>query len=148
MMQIPSLLSVVLCSLSLFLRAEAATEFSVPLGSVIVCSDSLDNVCRAPTSCNKNGKVDLDSGNNFNVGDVTQRDGVWTVTGGYKIKFPDACDVQCQGDCVCEGCESTAIADFVGVTTEDNGGSGAPQASAKTSIAAGIVLTVGAWMLA
>jgi len=111
MMQLPSALVILPIVLgSLFLRAEAATEFSAPLGSAIVCSDSL----------NRNGQVDLDSGSNFNIGQATQADGVWTVTGGYTIRFPIDCDhVQCQGDCMCKDCTSTTdVADCIIV--EDN----------------------------
>lgn len=139
------LLAVSLWSLSVFpLGAHAATEFTVPEGNEIVCSDSFDNVCTAPTSCNKNGQVTFDSGENFNVGGTKQENGYWTVQGGYTIQFPAECIVQCQGECVCEGCESTEVANFAA----SDGVSGAASAASvtTTSIKAGILIVAG-WTL-
>ena len=132
-------------SLSLYflLGADAATEFAVPAGKMIVCSDSFANVCTAPTACNKNGHVTFDSGNNFNVGGTKQDGGYWTVNGGYTIKFPEECDVQCQGDCVCDGCEYKEVSDFAAVTPD----SGVAQtiSTTTTCVAAGFVIVAAAW---
>ena len=139
------LLAVLLWSLSVFsLGIYAATEFTVPQGNVIVCTDSFDNVCTAPTSCNKNGQVTFDSGQNFNVGTAKQENGYWTVQGGYTIEFPAECIVQCQGDCVCDGCESTEVANFAA----SDGSSGAAEISSlrTTSIMACILIMAG-WAL-
>jgi hypothetical protein len=91
----------------------AAMQFTLPKDDVLVCSDSLDNVCTAPTSCNKNGKAYFDSGKNFNVGKATQNDGVWTIVGGYTIDFPSLCNVTCQGNCTCETCTMIEVDNLI-----------------------------------
>ena len=126
--------------------ANVATEFTVPQGHAIVCSDSFDNVCKAPTSCNKNGQVTFDSGQNFNVGSAKQENGYWTVQGGYTIEFPAECIVQCQGDCVCNGCESKKVTNFTATSDGDSGA--APISSVMaTSIKTCILILVGCTFL-
>ena len=90
----------------------AATQFDVPAEQVIVCADSLDSICQAATACNANGQVDIDARDSFNLKGTSQRNGMWTIQGGYTITFPESCEVTCQGDCVCEGCASVEVADF------------------------------------
>ena len=91
----------------------AATQFTLPKDDVIVCSDSLDNVCTAPTSCSKFGKVAFDQGNNFNVGSAENDNGVWRITGGYTIDFPSVCNVTCQGNCTCKTCTTIEVDDLI-----------------------------------
>jgi hypothetical protein len=86
-----------------------ATQYTLPKDEVLVCSDSMENVCVAPTSCNKNGKASFDSGKNFNVGQATQKDGMWTIVGGYSIDFPSLCNITCQGNCTCTDNSCTTI---------------------------------------
>jgi hypothetical protein len=113
--------------------ANAATTFAAPRGSSVICGDSLANVCKAPTSCNRNGQITLDSGNNFNIGSPSTTDGIWQISGGYKITFPTACNITCDGDCKCEGCPTietpkATSSDGGSAPTSSNGGS-APTAS-------------------
>jgi hypothetical protein len=97
----------------------SAMQFTLPKDDVIVCTDSMENVCTAPTSCNKNGKAVLDAGNNFHVGGATQDNGVWLIRGGYTIDFPSICNVTCQGNCTCKTCTMIEVKDFI--ATDDNG---------------------------
>ena len=97
----------------------SAMQFTLPKDDVIVCTDSMENVCTAPTSCNKNGKAVLDTGNNLNVGGATQDNGVWLIKGGYTIDFPSICNVTCQGNCTCETCTMIEVENFA--ATDDNG---------------------------
>jgi len=131
--------------LSVLAVGHAATEFDATRGLEIVCSDSMDNVCTAPTSCNSNGQVTLDSGNNLNVGQSGQLNGLWTVRGGYTIRFPDDCFVTCQGDCVCEGCASKQVADFD--SSSPSGGGGGSGAFAQSSMVATAILLMAAFVL-
>jgi hypothetical protein len=105
----------ILCAMSsLFLVViDAAMQFTLPKDDKVVCTDSMDNVCTAPTSCNKNGKVALDTGNNYNVGSATQDGGAWLIQGGYTIDFPSLCNVTCQGNCTCTSCIMIEVKDFV-----------------------------------
>jgi hypothetical protein len=89
--------------------AGAATQYTLPKDDVLVCSDSIDNVCVAPTSCNKNGKASFDSGKNLNVGQAAQKDGMWTIVGGYSIDFPSLCNITCKGNCSCSNSSCTTI---------------------------------------
>ena len=101
-----------LFSPSLVVITRAATQFDVPADQAIVCADSLDSVCQAPTSCNANCQAEIDSRDSFNLGGFSQQNGMWIIRGGYTIAFPASCEVTCQGDCVCEGCASVEVADF------------------------------------
>lgn len=94
-------------------ETDAATLFIVPGNQSITCTDSLANVCTAPTSCNRFGKVKTDSGMNCNVGTATTINGTWTITGGYKFTFPSICNVTCQGNCSCVSCAQEQVADFI-----------------------------------
>ena len=110
----------ILCTILFYVSvADGAMQFTLPKDDVIICTDSMDNVCTAPTSCNKNGKAVLDTGNNFNVGGATQDNGVWLIKGGYTIDFPSICNVTCQGNCTCETCTMIEVKDFI--ATDDNG---------------------------
>lgn len=97
----------------------STTLFTVPADALIVCSDSIENVCTAPTSCNANGRAFFDPGENFEVGSTEQRDGMWTITGGYTIDFPSECEVTCKGDCSCDGCKSVQVQDDSGNLTSN-----------------------------
>jgi hypothetical protein len=109
--------------------ADAGTTFAAPRGSSVICGDSLANVCKAPTSCNRNGQITLDSGTSFNVGSPSTTDGVWQISGGYKITFPTACNITCEGDCKCENCPTIETSSgVVSAATSSDGGS-APSAS-------------------
>ena len=112
----------------------AATQFTLPKDDVIVCSDSLENVCMAPTSCNANGKAVLDAGNNLNVGSATQDNGVWVIKGGYTIDFPSICNVTCKGNCTCETCTTIEVDNFA--ANEDIGMQPTSSASNINRIAA------------
>jgi hypothetical protein len=83
--------------------------FTLPRTQVIVCTDSLDNICTAPTSCNANGSAKFDPGNNLNVVTAEQRNGLWTIVGGYTISFPSQCTVTCQGNCLCKTCSLSIV---------------------------------------
>ena len=98
---------------------DGAMQFTLPKDDVVVCTDSMDNICTAPTSCNKNGQAKLDTGNNFNVGGATQDNGVWLIKGGYTIDFPSVCNVTCQGNCTCTTCAIIEVEDFI--ATDDKG---------------------------
>jgi hypothetical protein len=89
------------------------TMFSLPRTEVIVCADSLDNICTAPTSCNANGSAKFDPGNNLNVVTAEQRNGLWTIVGGYTISFPTQCTVTCLGNCTCEHCTRVILNDSI-----------------------------------
>jgi hypothetical protein len=115
-----SVVLTILCIVATYISMAngAAMQFTLPKNDVIVCTDSMENICTAPTSCNKNGKVALDTGNNFNVGGATQDNGVWLIIGGYTIDFPSICNVTCQGNCTCKTCDMIEVEDFI--TTDDN----------------------------
>lgn len=121
---------------------QAATVFDLDKTDSIVCSDSLSNVCTAPTDCNKNGKVDFDAGENFNVGSTTQQNGMWTIVGGYTISFPSQCEVTCQGDCTCSFCATRQVGDFQNDAAKPDSSADGP-----LKMVASIVLGLGAWML-
>ena len=98
---------------------DGAMRFTLPKDDVVVCTDSMENVCTAPTSCNKNGKAVLDTGNNLNVGGATQDNGVWLIQGGYTIDFPSLCNVTCQGNCTCKTCSMVEAEDFFKTDDKD-----------------------------
>jgi hypothetical protein len=109
---------VLIFALSILASIDAATQFSVPGGEVVSCTDDISNVCTAPTSCNKNGRANFVSGKNFNIGKTTQQDGYWYIVGGYNMSFSSDCDIICQGNCTCEKCSnSTQVTDFVTADT-------------------------------
>lgn len=62
---------------------------------------------------NKNGQATFDPGMNLYPGVVTQRNGQWTIPGGYTIGFDSDCNITCQGECTCDACEQTAAEDFI-----------------------------------
>jgi len=79
----------------LCMSVDAATKFTLPKDQEIVCTDSFSNVCTAPVSCNKNGRIadSFKAGTNFNIGKTVSREGFWYIVGGYTISFPSICDV-------------------------------------------------------
>lgn len=113
--------------------AKAATQFTVPMDVNVVCTDSLDNRCTYPTSCNKNGQVDYIDNGNLNIGTTSQVNDQWVIIGGYTIDLPAECVVTCQGNCTCEGCAATSVADFHVAPPSATGGSGS-SASTTTAI--------------
>ena len=118
-------LIIVFCLVVAFLSSvDGAMQFTLPKDDVIVCTDDMENVCTAPTSCNKNGKAVLDTGNNFNVGGATQDNGVWLIKGGYTIDFPSLCNVTCQGNCTCETCSRIEVEDFIATDDKESATSG------------------------
>jgi hypothetical protein len=126
---------VCLATLLVSSTVDAAMQFTLPRTEVIVCTDSIDNVCTAPTSCNANGSAKFDPGNNLHVGTAEQRNGVWTIVGGYTISFPSQCDITCQGDCTCEKCTSkVTVANFANKSPGAGGGSGSSTLQAASAV--------------
>jgi hypothetical protein len=113
------LISILFLFITYVSMVDGAMQFTLPKDDVVVCTDSMENICTAPTSCNKNGKAVLDSGKNFNVGGATQDNNAWLIKGGYTIDFPSVCNVTCQGNCTCKTCTMIEVKDFI--TTDDKG---------------------------
>jgi hypothetical protein len=81
----------------------AQTEIAVPQGQALVCTDSPDNRCVAPASCEGMSGTFTAGG-----GSIAYMNGVTTLSGGGTMVFPADCAVVCRGDCALAASTVTA----------------------------------------